>query len=54
MNPAIRTIVVFLGLLLLVVGASLYFVRTTRTGEAEPAPVAAPSAGLPATSWIFG
>jgi Flp pilus assembly protein TadD len=30
--------VIFLGLLILVIAASLYFVRTTRTGDAERAP----------------
>jgi tetratricopeptide (TPR) repeat protein len=38
MSPAIRTIVIFIGLLILVIAASLYFVRTTRTGDAEQAP----------------
>jgi len=43
MSPAIRTIVLFLGLLILVIAASLYFVRTTRTGDGERS-AAAPEA----------
>jgi tetratricopeptide (TPR) repeat protein len=48
MNPAIRTVLVFLGLLLLVIAASLYFVRTTRTDERQPAAQQEPaSSALP-------
>ena len=42
MNPAIRTVLVFLGLLILVITASLYFVRTTRDESGERNAVTAP------------
>jgi tetratricopeptide (TPR) repeat protein len=42
MNPAIRTVLVFLGLLILVIAASLYFVRTTREAPGERNPATAP------------
>jgi tetratricopeptide (TPR) repeat protein len=44
MNPAIRTVLVFLGLLILVIAASLYFVRTTRTGEERESAQGGPAA----------
>jgi len=49
MNPAIRTVLVFLGLLILVVAAALYFVRTTREAPGEQNAPTAPGQGLPAT-----
>ena len=49
MNPAIRTLLVFLGLLIIVIAASLYFVRTTRDAPGEQHAAAEPGQSAPAT-----